>query len=50
MVEFINSIQPGKAIEITGAKRNKDKDLDKDTVRKQLFKAAYKEFNKTKKS
>ena len=44
MVEFIEQLESGKAIEITSAKKDKDKDLDKDTVRKQLVNKAYKEF------
>ena len=44
MVKFIEQLESGKAIEITSAKKDKDKDLDKDTVRKQLVNKAYKEF------
>lgn len=49
MVDFINGLSSGKAIEITNAKKDKDKDLDKDTIRKQLFKAAYNDYMKSKK-
>ena len=44
MVGFIEQLGSGKAIEITSAKKDKDKDLDRDTVRKQLVNKAYKEF------
>ena len=44
LVKFINSLDNGKANEIVNAKKDKDKDLDKDTVRKQLLEKAYKGF------
>ena len=44
MVKFIEQLESGKAIEITSAKKDKDKDLDRDTVRKQFVNKAYKEF------
>lgn len=44
MVKFIEQLEPKQAFEITSAKKDKDKDLDKDTVRKQLLNTAFKEF------
>ena len=44
MVKFIEQLEPKQAFEITNAKKDKDKDLDKDTVRKQLLNTAFKEF------
>ena len=44
MIMFIEQLESGKAIEITNAKKDKDNDLDKDTVRRQLLNKAYKEF------
>lgn len=44
MIKFIEQLESGKAIEITNAKKDKDNDLDKDTVRRQLLNKAYKEF------
>lgn len=44
MVKFIEQLEPKQAFQITSAKKDKDKDLDKDTVRKQLLNTAFKEF------
>lgn len=44
LVKFIDGLDNGKANEIVNAKKDKDKDLDKDTVRKQLLDKAFKEF------
>lgn len=44
LVKFINGLDNGKANEIVNAKKDKDKNLDKDTVRKQLLDKAFKEF------
>lgn len=50
MVLFIEKLPSGKAIEITNAKKDKSRSLDRDTVRRQILDKAFKEFmakNKT---
>ena len=44
LVKFIDGLDNGKANEIVNAKKDNDRNLDKDTVRKQLLDKAYKEF------